>query len=281
MTRFFQTVGILALICVSFFVTEKTVQVVKEYDDVMIAIKQKKESYEIKAVDATVKDNTVRPGKKGKTIDVNKSYSKMKQYGKFNESLLEFKETKPEVSIVDHKDAYVIGGNASDQKISLVFLIEKDDDYESLLTILEDKDIKGNFFVNSEWLENHNELMLEWIKKGHNIGNLSENRDYNSASFPWMNTIIEKIGHQKTGYCYLESPNEDSLKLCSYASNYTIMPSIVIKQNLTKEVKDSIANGGIISITPSSSVLKELPVMIQTILSKGYQIVPLNELLTE
>lgn len=281
MTRFFQTVGILALICVSFFVTEKTVQVVKEYDDVMIAIKQKKESYEIKAVDAIIKDNTVRPGKKGKTIDVNKSYSKMKQYGKFNESLLEFKETKPEVSIVDHKDSYVIGGNASDQKVSLVFLIEKDDDYASLLTILEEKNVKGNFFVNSEWLENHNELMLEWIKKGHNIGNLSENRDYNSASFPWMNTIIEKIGHQKAGYCYLESPDENSLKLCSYASNYTIMPSIVIKQNLTKEVKDSIANGSIISITPSSSVLKELPVMIRTILSKGYQIVPLSELLAE
>lgn len=281
MTRFFQTVGILALICVSFFVTDKTVQVVKEYDDVMIAIRQKKEIYEVKAIDATIKDNTIRPGKKGKTIDVNKSYSKMKQYGKFNESLLEFKETKPELSIENNKNLYVIGGNTKEQKVSLIFLIEQGEPYDKLLDILEDKQIKANFFITSEWLETNNDTMMEWMKKGHIIGNLGENRDYKSASFPWVNTIIEKIGGQKTGYCYLETANPDSLKLCSYASNYTIMPSIVTKQNITQEVKDSIANGSIISITPTDAALKELPVMISTILAKGYKIVTLSELLEE
>lgn len=41
MKKLFEAVGFITLICLSFVYTEKTVNVVKEYDDIMITIKEK------------------------------------------------------------------------------------------------------------------------------------------------------------------------------------------------------------------------------------------------
>ena len=40
MRRFFEILGFLSLVCFSFFYTEKTIDVVKEVDDIMITLKE-------------------------------------------------------------------------------------------------------------------------------------------------------------------------------------------------------------------------------------------------
>lgn len=281
MKQLFQIIGVISLICISFYVTEKTVSVVKEYDDIMIQIKNQKSNYETEAKNAVIVNNTIIPGIKGKTIDENKSYNKMKQYGEYNPTLLEYKETTPQVSINNNYDHYVISGNKNKNQVTLVFLIEENTNVTDILTVLDSKKVKANFFIDSNWLEKNNETMLKLIREGHVIGNLSENKDYQNGNFAWMNTIISKIGNQKQNYCYCEEENVTALKLCAAAKNYTIKPGIVLKNNVTKEIKEKLVAGSIIVVNPTKTNLSELPIMITTIMSKGFDIVNLTNLLSE
>lgn len=281
MKKILEGIGLLSLVCLSFLYTEKTVNVVKEYDEIMIAIKSENENYKIEAKDATVLDDTIIPGIKGKEVNINESYNKMKRYGKFNNNLLVYKETTPTVSIDDHFDKYIISGNAEKNMISLIFLVEENDTIDTILKILDEKNIKGNFFVDGKWLEKNNDTLVHLIEQGHNIGNLSYNRDYSDSSYAWMDTFIKKVGKQKVGYCYNEVADLTTLKLCSLSKNYTIRPTIVVKNYPLKEIKEQVSAGSIISMPINKTVEKELPTIISYITSKGYTIENLQNHLSE
>ena len=87
MRKLFEGIGLLALLLVSFIYTEKTMTVIKENDDVMIELKDVADSYYIEPIEATIREDEIIPGIKGRKVNINKSYNKMKQIGKFNESL--------------------------------------------------------------------------------------------------------------------------------------------------------------------------------------------------
>ena len=110
MKKLFESLGVITLICLSFLYTEKTVEVVKEYDEIMIEIKKQNKNFKVNAIDAIIDNNTIIPGLKGKKINEDKSYSKMKRYGKFNSNLLEYEDILPTISIKNNLDKYVISG---------------------------------------------------------------------------------------------------------------------------------------------------------------------------
>lgn len=281
MKKFFSYIGIFSLLLFTFFYTEKTVSVVKEYDDIMIEIKNINEEYKIEAEDALINDNTIIPGLKGKEIDINKSYSKMKRYGSFNSNLLIYKEIFPTVSIKDNFNKFVISGNSEKRMVSFVFLVEDNDDINNIIRILNKKNIKGNFFINSNWLEKNNDLVIELIKEEHNIGNLSNNYNYQDSLYTWIDTIIRKIGKQNISYCYSENENIEILKICSLYNNYTIIPSVIVKDYPLKEVKEQLLPGSIISFEVNNNLTNELELIINFIENKGLSITNLKEHLSE
>lgn len=265
----------------SFFYTEKTVSVVKEYDSIMIEIKKIENKYKNPGENATIKDDTIIPGLSGEKLNINKSYSRMKRYGKFEESLIVLDETKPKILLEKNKDKFIIKGNKNKKMVSLLFLIDKNDNIDNLIKILDKKEVKGNLFVDGYWLEKNSNLVPILIRENHIIGNLSYNRDYNDSSFVWMETIIEKIGKQKTGYCYSESKDKELLKTCKLNNNYTIIPNIIINKNPYTEVKNNLESGSIISFNLNSELEEELPIIINYIKSRGYKITNLEEHLKE
>lgn len=281
MKKIFEAIGLLSLVCISFLYTEKTVNVVKEYDDIMIAIKNENENYKVEAKDATIVDDTIIPGIKGKEVNINSSYNKMKRYGKFNSNLLVYNEVVPKVTINDYFDKYIIAGNTEKNMVSLIFLVEESDSIDSILKILNEKGIKGNFFVDGNWLEENNEQLVQLIEEGHNVGNLSYHRDYNNSSFAWMDTFIKKVGKQTVGYCYNEVADLTALKLCALSKNYTIRPNIIVKNYPLKEIKEQVAAGSIISLPVNQTVEKELPTILSYLMSKGYKIENLEIHLSE
>lgn len=281
MKKLFEGIGILSLVCISFLYTEKTVNVVKEYDEIMIAIKEENENYKVEAKDACVVEDTIIPGIKGKEVNMNSSYSKMKRYGKFNSNLLVYKEIIPTVSISNNYDKYIVGGNAEKNMISFIFLVEENDTIDNILKILDEKGIKGNFFVDGKWLEKNNHTLVKLIEQGHNVGNLSYNRDYTNSSYAWMDTFIKQVGKQKIGYCYNEIADLNALQLCALSKNYTIRPNIIVKNYPLKEIKEQISAGSIISMPINKTVEKELPTVISYIISKGYTIENLENHLSE
>ena len=282
MKKFFSVIGIITLAIVSFIYTDKTIDVAKQFDNVMTTINEVSGDYYVDPIDGIIIDDILFiPGVSGREVDQNKSYKSMRKFGGFNKNLLEYKEIKPQNTLEDNLNKYIISGNKSKNMVSLIFIVSGNTNIDKVLSIVENKDVKVNFFVDGSWVEKNNELLKELIDKKYTIGNLSYNMDYQNSAFSWIDTIIKRMSHEKYGYCYSVEENLDNLKLCAMNKNFTIKPSIVVRKYPLKEIKEQISNGSIISIPINSSVEEELPTIINYINSKGLKIVSLNELLKE
>lgn len=280
MKKFFSYLGIFCLLLVSFFYTEKTVSVVKEYDDVMIQIKEYSLNNKKEPINAYIDGNTIIPGIMGYQVDINKSYHNMKRYGKFDNSLLEYENILPSVTMNNNKDKYIVSGNPDKRLVSLIFIVDENSDIGSILSILNKDNIKANFFINDKWLENNSHKLEDIISYGHVIGNLSSNFNYLDSSFLWMDTVIKKIGKQEKGYCYFIEENESELNMCSLYDNYSIKPTI-INEYPYKEVKEKLVSGSILSFKINNNIIQELPIIISYIKSKGLIISNLNDIIKE
>ena len=281
MKKFFSLLGLITLFIFSFYYTEKTVSVVKEFDEIMIEIKEVATTKKVKSKNAIIKEDTIIPGKNGLEVDINKSYSKMRKYGKFNESLLYTEEVTPKKTITNNYDKYVISGNPEKRQISFIFLVKNNDDVEKIVDIANNNNVKFNFFIDNDWLEKNNETVLNLINEKHSIGNISNNFNYDDPDLAWIDTVIKRIGKQNTSYCYLEEKDNDALELCSINKNYTIIPNLILKNNIYTEIKEKVEPGNIISLEINDSVIKELQVVINYLKSKDFTITNLETHLSE
>lgn len=278
MFKLFRNIGLITLIFLSFIYTENLVSVVKEQDKLMIEIKEKKEQYKVDAKEAIINDNTIIPGIKGKKIDVDNSYSKMHQYGKFDERLLVYEDIMPNNLLKDNLDKFIIGGS-KDFNVTLIFIVNNNDNIDDLLNILNEIDVKANLFVDSVWADDNEEKIINLVKEGYIIGNLSYKNDYTNNRFLNVDSIIKNIAKQRQGYCYSEDYDIKTLENCYKQKNYTIVPSIIINENSFLKVKKNLKSGSIISINKMDISIIEA--MINYIKGKGYDIVTLDKLLEE
>lgn len=282
MKKFFSLIGMLSLAIVSFIYTNKIVEVAKQFDDVMTTVSEVSADYYKDPIDGIIIDNvSFIPGINGRNVNVDKSYKKMRKFGGFNKNLLEFDVISPKNKLENNLDKYIISGNKSKNNVSLIFIVKEYSDITNVLKILNDKNIKADFFVDGYWLEKNNELVSKIINDGNNVGNLSYNMDYQNSAFSWMDTIIKRLSHEKYGFCYSEEENLDNLKICSMNNNFTIKPNIIVKSNPLGEIKENLSNGSIISLPVNKLVDSQLLSIINYINSRGIEIVTVKELIRE
>lgn len=279
--KLLQSVGILFLLCFSFMITEQTVSVVKEYDDIMIELNDKKENYYQKPIEATIKDNTFVPGIKGKQININKSYSKMRRYGKFEESLIEFQDIYPKERWTSQYDKYIISGNKQKNFISLIFIVNNNQNLNTILKYLQDRKIQATFFIDGNWLEKNLGQIGKIVQDGHELGNYGYNQNYENYAFLWVDNTIKKVTEQKYQYCYTSKKDEKILDICKLHKHYTIYPQIVLKENYYREIKKRMIPGSFIALEVNKTLEEQLPFLLNYILSKGYQIKSIEEHLEE
>ena len=267
--KIFEGIGLLSLICFSFFYTNKISMVIKNEDDILKQIESIKEQYKTEAISAKVEGDTIIPGVSGIEINVKKSYKKMKRINEFNDNLLVYESIKPKVSVEKVYDKYIISGNKTKKEVSLLFLLQNNDDVNKIVSILDDNDILATFYTDGLWFENNNEIVIELIKQGHIIGNLGYNYSYNNSDITWMNAVVTKLANQK------------ALDRCHSNSSYTITPSILVKNNALINVKKNLENGSIIALEVNENLIKELQLVIDYIHSKDLEVVTIEELLDE
>jgi len=277
----FQIIGFISLVCFSFFYTDKITNVIKENDDILRQINELKDQYKVEPIDATIINDEIIPGMSGSSIDVDKSYDKMKSIDKFNSNLLVYNFVKPNVSVSDFYDKYIISGNLKKQEVSLIFLLQNNEAIEEVYNILNKYDVKGNFFVSINWFENNNESITELIEEEHVIGNYLMEDNNLKSNINWMNAIVSKINNQSKTYCYNSNKNNDFLSICKLNKSYTIKPSIEAFDNPLIQMKASITNGSIVAFKISDKTINELPLIIEYINSRGFDIVTLSELMEE
>ena len=279
MKKAFQMIGIITLTFFSFFITEKTVLVVNDLDDIMIQIKSNKDKYKGNYIDAYIEGNTIIPGMNGKVVNVNKSYKNMKLNGYYSDRLFVYDYTTPNISLYDNLDKYIIKGNSNKRMVSLVFIVKGDEDITDILSIINNYNIKVTFFIDYIWYENNNDLVKTIIDKGHTISIYMDN--YTDSDFEWLDMVVKKINKQSTNFCYILDDREDELDICSSKGDYTIRPVIISDKTPLVDIKNKIESGSILSLTINSELKRELPTIIIYIKSKGYKLANLEEHILE
>lgn len=281
MKRFFEILGFLSLVCFSFFYTEKTIDVVKEVDDIMIELKEQEQKYNVEAENAIIDGNYITPGISGKIVNRNKSYEEMKHYGKFHPNLLVYDQVTPEVSIKNRYDKYIRSGNQKKRQVSFIFIVEEKSNPDQVVEILKKEEVGGTFFIDGSWLEKNQSKLMNLIEEEYTIGNYSYEGDYQHESYVWIDTIIKRVGGQKQSYCLVEKEDLKTLEACKLQKDYTIYPNVIVKENPYTEITKEVQSGSMILMRINAKVEEELSTIIHYLKQKGYQIVNLETLLTE
>lgn len=271
--KIFKISSVLLLVGFSFFYTEKVTLIARNSDPIMRAIKKEESNKKVSNVNPVINNDEYIMGINGCEIDVDKSYSKMRSVGEFKEELIVMKETSNDKDLTDK---YVIGGNNKEKNVSLIFIVNKDID-SKLTDYINDKNIKVNYFIDGKYLE-ENMITVKFLSENSNIYYLGENEEYSDENMLYHNNLISMNGSNEPKYCFTSDKDNNTLKLCNDYDMVTIK-SDIIKDNIYKRIKDKLNNGVIFAI--DSDNIDEIKVSINYILSKGYNIISLEDLLSE
>lgn len=279
MKNIIKFLGLLSLICFSFFYTDKVMDVALEQDKIMISINNVKDDYREDAIEAIIDNDTIIPGISGREVDIEKSYSNMKSIGLFHENYLVFKDVMPKTTLDDNMDKYIIKANGSKQIISLIFIVDNDSDFNMICNIAKSKNVKVNLFLDYEYLN----------KKINNLNKITdisiysygEDGKYTKDNIIYTNNLIERITKKKANYCLVTNKNNSNLKVCSDNKNYTIYPNLIIKDNLLSIVKNGVSKGDLILIDINKNNINQLPSAIEYINAKGLEFEYLDEILSK
>lgn len=271
--KFIQVTSILILAGFSFFYTERVTKIVRNNDPIMIKIKDAKESISVSSIDPIINGDEYVAGVNGCDIDVDKSYTKMKNVGEYKEELLVMSE---KITNKNMKNKYIVSGNKKIKNVSIVFIV-KDNIDSNLINYLGAKKIKTNFFIDGKYLDN-NIISVRNVSKSHSVYYLGNNGEYQDKNMIYNNNLININTQNESDYCITNKKNDKSLKLCSDYEMYMIK-SNYINENILSTVKETLSNGSIIVF--DSDNIDEIKVSINYILSKGYNVVSLDELLNE
>ncbi len=279
MKNIIKFLGLLSLICFSFFYTDKVMDVALEQDKIMISINNVKDDYREDAIDAIIDNDTIIPGTSGREVDIEKSYSNMKSIGLFHENYLVFKDVMPKSTLNDNMDKYIIKANGSKQIISLIFIVDNDSDFNMIYNIAKSKNVKVNLFLDYEYLNKKINSLNKIVDVS--IYSYGEDGKYTKDNIIYTNNLIERITKRKANYCLVTDKNSSNLKVCSDNKSYTIYPNLIIKDNLLSIVKNGVSKGDLILIDINKNNINQLPSAIEYINAKGLDFEYLDEILSE
>ena len=279
MKKIIKFIGLLSLIGFSFFYTDKVMNILLEKDPIMIEINNHKDEYEVLATNATIESDTIIPGIVGKTVLEKESYNNMKNIGTYLENYLVFENVKPEISVENNYDKYIISGNKNNKSISIIFIISNKKQLDIIENKLKGKTISINYFITEDFLAKYSNAIKDL--KNREIYNYGNNGEYTEEKLLYNNNLITRITNNNSKYCLAKEKNDKILKLCSKNKLYTILPNIIIKNNMYSEIKDKIENGSIILVDSNNININNLNNTINYIKLKGLNIVYLKTLLSE
>lgn len=278
MKKAIEYIGILCLFCFSLFYTDKAVSAVRNLDPIMVQIKEDAKNYDKSSMNAAINKDEIIPGVNGCVVNVNRSYERMKEVNIYNSKLLQYEEVKPSVSSIEAYDKYIVRGNVTDNKISIVMHVLDTTNIDLISDFIKEKQIQVNFFIDGTILEK-NTSYLSRMKAGNEIYNAGYNGEYEKSKLLWVNNIINSLTANKSNYCLNLDKNSDALKLCSKNKMYTIKPSIVLNNSNYIMNINSIAKGSIIYFDSNNT--ESFTNTINFLIRKGYSFVLLSDLLNE
>lgn len=281
MKKVFNIIGAICLTIFSFYYTDKMVELSKSKDSIMQDIMSFKEGYEKESIDAKIINDYVVPGIKGKKVDIDKSYNKMKELGYYNENLYIYTSEKPNISIDDFYNKFIIGGNPKKNNVSLVFNLKDNKNLNTILYVLKEQDVVANFFIDGKYFKDDLTSLLSIADNNHFIGNLGYDGKYLKTTIKNTNALIKKFATYENDFCYVDEINYDTLDICSNLKMYTVKGTTISNTTPYLDIKEKLTSGGIYKLDTNNYTIEELGIIIKYIKQKGYNIVSLEELISE
>lgn len=263
----------LILFALSLIYTNSATNIIKKEDPIMKSIMKNKNAYKIESVNAKIENDTITPGVNGCEVDINKSYQNMKKINEYTDKMLKYKDLIPEITISNVYNKYITNGNDTKREVSIIVNI--DEKIDEVVTMANDNKIKINMFLDSEILKN-GPIKIE--KTYIHIYNGGVNNNYDDITIEWMNDIIED-NYNESKYCINKNKNDNNLMICARNKMHTINPNLIVTHSNLYNIKSLITNGSIIYFDKNN--INNIKSISNYILSKGYKIVFLDELLNE
>lgn len=191
----------------------------------------------------------------------------------------------------------IFHGNLASPKVAFACNVFWGEEFlPTMLTTLDDNNIKITFFIGGSWAKRFPDLVVELAGHGHELGNHtyshphpnSLSKDKNKEQILRAEELVTELTQVKTT---LYAPpygeyNDIVLSAATELGYKTIMwsidtidwqrpPSDIIINRVMKKV----TNGAIILIHPTQPTAKALPELIRQLKSKGYTITTVSDIL--
>ena len=254
--KYFKLIGIMSLLVFSFYLTDFVTELAINTNPLMQNIKNNSKNYCETSVNATIEQNTIIPGIKGKKVNEIESFLNMKDFGSFNSNYLIYDYIKPDISIEDNKEKIIISGNQNKRQISILIK-----DNLSVEEYLKEKKLKYSKLIDIDDKIDENENI--------NIENTKE--DYKD-----LDTLLKKKKINKE-ICII---NYSNIELCKKNKYYLVDPNIKLKNNNFINKLNNIDNGSIILIDDMLTIEK-FKIFANKINNKDLKLVYLSEIIQE
>ena len=272
MHKYFEYIGIVALLLFSFVLTEKTTMITKDIDEIMIEIKDNYSNYNSKGMDATINGKYIVPGRCEKKVNISKSYNKMRKIGFYNSDNYIYNIHKPSINIYNNYNKYIISGNKTLNNI--YFFIELNTSNIKYLKLYRFNNY--NFIVSSDFYLNNKKIINE-LEKNNNSILISQvsKKQYKKVSNDYFLDTNKRI------YCYNNNENNNFLNLCSKYKSNTIGNIKSNSFNYLYNIKSNLYNGIFIKLSLNDELVNELSSIDKYINMKGYNIKNIDDNLGE
>lgn len=261
---------------------------------------QKAPEYEVKPQNARI-DKVWKsiPGYNGLKVNIEQSYKKMKQHGKFREKDLVYSQVKPSVHLESLQPEPIYKGNPDKPMVAFLINVAWGNEYlEKMLPILQKHQVKATFFLEGNWVRNNVQLAKKIAKDGHEIGNHSYNHpDMSKLTTGRISEQLDKTNEQIEQTIGVKpkwfAPPSGSFRkavidIAAEKQMGTVMwtvdtidwqkpaPSVLQTRVLSK-----IHNGAMILMHPTDPTAESLEALITQIKDKGYALGTVTELMDE
>lgn len=233
--------------------------------------------------------------KKVDTADIMRIIGYSPKFYSYKEAVILRKKVENLAS--NYQNRICIGGNTNKPKVALTFDDAPEKYTENIVRILNKYNIKGTFFC----IGNQIEIYPDIIKMIDASGHILANHSFSHQKF----TLTD----QKTIFAEIAKTNELVFKYINKYPNFFRPPYGAVDQNVidyvvdfnmttiywsldlydwleTKQyviesIENNLRNDEILLLHSNKNTFENLPLIIETIQSKGFEIVPLEELVNQ
>lgn len=256
MKKYYGYFGLALIMVFSFYYTEQISALVLNKNPLMISIKEEADNYNVKSVNAEIKGDTIIPGINGLYVNPRESFYAMQSADIFNEYYLIFEQKKPDVTLDDNKDKFIISGNPNIRQVSLILEVENE-----VSEYLKLNDFKASLLVNMDTYKNNSYFE-------------SINNDIEGFKTLENNLNLNK---ENKHICVINDNNKD---MCLKHKNYLVNPNLKLTNSNLLDIKKNLKNGSIIVIGESAS-LSDVKILLKEIKYKDLELVYLSEIISE